>query len=95
MIRDRVARRCTLFDLAAAQRGYFTAAQAREVGYSYQAQAHHVGTGNWLRVGRAIYRLRGWVPDMHDHLARWTLWSGGEAVVSHESALVVHGLGEF
>jgi hypothetical protein len=27
---------------AAEQRGYFTAAQAREVGYSYQAQKFHL-----------------------------------------------------
>jgi predicted transcriptional regulator of viral defense system len=25
----------------------------------------------------------------------WTLWSRGKAVVSHESALAVHGIGEF
>ena len=31
----------------------------------------------------------------HDDLIRWTLWAGGRAVVSHESALDVHGIGEF
>lgn len=46
-----------MFALAAGQSGYFTAAQARDVGYSYQAQAHHVGVGNWMRVDRAIFRL--------------------------------------
>ena len=44
---DRRERRQRLFhDTAADQRGYFTAAQARHVGYSYQAQAHHVDAGN-------------------------------------------------
>jgi predicted transcriptional regulator of viral defense system len=84
-----------LFALAAEQGGYFTAAQAKAVGYSYQAQAHHVGAGNWLRIARGIFRLAEWVPDLHDDLARWTLWSRGRGVVSHETALSVHEIGEF
>lgn len=92
---DRRDLRRRLFALAAEQGGYFTAAQARTVGYSYQAQAHHVGAGNWQRVDRGLFRLTEWVPDLHDHLARWTLWSRGRGVVSHETALSVHELGEF
>lgn len=83
-----------LFALAANQAGYFTAAQAREIGYSYQAQAHHVGADNWIRVDRGLFRLADWVPDLHDELARWSLWSKDQAVTSHESALSVHGIGE-
>lgn len=95
MVRDRRDLRRRLFERAAGQGGYFTAAQAKEDGYSYQAQAHHVGAGNWMRVDRGLFRLVEWVPDVHDHLARWTLWSRGMGVVSHESALSVHGIGEF
>ncbi len=84
-----------LFNLAAGQGGYFTAAQAKRIGYSYQAQAHHVGAGNWLRIDRGLFRLTEWIPDVHDDLIRWTLWSRGQAVVSHESALSVYGIGEF
>jgi predicted transcriptional regulator of viral defense system len=84
-----------LFDLATSQGGYFTAKQAKEVGYSYQAQAHHVHAGNWRRIDRGLFRLSEWIPDTHDDLARWTLWSRNRAVVSHESALAVHGVGEF
>jgi predicted transcriptional regulator of viral defense system len=80
--------------VVAGQGGYFTAAQARELGYSYQAQAHHVGAGNWIRVDRGVFRLAEWVPDVHDDLVRWSLWSRGQGVVSHESALSVHGVGE-
>lgn len=87
--------RSQLFALAAEQGGYFSAAQAKDVGYSYQAQSHHVQAGNWIRVDRALYRLDDWVPDVHDELARWTLWSHGVAVVSHETALAVHEIGEF
>ncbi len=84
-----------LFNLAAEQGGYFTAAQAKEIGYSYQAQAHHVAAGNWLRIDRGLFRLAEWIPDLHDDLARWTLWSKGRGVVSHETGLSVHGIGEF
>lgn len=87
--------RRALFTLASRQAGYFTAAQAKQVGYSYQAQAHHVGAGNWLRIDRGLFRLAEWVPDVHDDLARWNLWSKDRAVVSHATALNVHAIGEF
>lgn len=48
-----------------------------------------------MRVDRGLFRLTEWVADIHDDLARWTLWSKGRAVVSHETALAVHGIGEF
>jgi len=91
---DRRDLRRRLFALASGQGGYFTAAQARSTGYSYQAQAHHVAAGNWLRIDRGIFRLAEWIPEVHDDLVRWTLWSGGRAIISHESALAVHGVGE-
>lgn len=91
---DRRDLRRRLFDLAAEQGGHFTAAQAKEVGYSYQAQAHHVSSGNWLRIDRGLFRLAEWVPGVHDELARWMLWSRNRGVVSHETALSVHGIGE-
>jgi hypothetical protein len=80
--------------LAAEQHGYFTAAQALELGYSYQAQKHHVDYGNWVRVDRALFRIPEWPVSPDDHLVRWTLWSGGQAVVSHATALSVHNLGD-
>jgi predicted transcriptional regulator of viral defense system len=92
---DRRDLRRRLFSLAADQAGYFSAAQARSTGYSYPAQAHHVRAGNWIRVDRGIFRLRDWVPGITDDLARWYLWSKQRAVVSHDSALGVHGVGEF
>ncbi|MGH3933484.1 MAG: type IV toxin-antitoxin system AbiEi family antitoxin domain-containing protein [Pseudonocardiaceae bacterium] len=47
-----------LWRVASQQRGYFTAAQASEAGYSYQAQRFHAQRGNWFRVDRGIYRFR-------------------------------------
>lgn len=74
---DRRDVRRRLFALASAQGCFFTAAQAKAIGYSYQAQAHHVAAGNWYRVGRAIFRLAECVEEQHDDLVRWTLWSKG------------------
>ncbi len=92
---DRTDLRRALFRLATEQAGYFSAAQAKGLGYSYQAQAHHVEAGNWVRVERGVFRLADWVAGVHDEFAMWALWSRGKAVVSHESALAVHGIGEF
>jgi predicted transcriptional regulator of viral defense system len=92
---DRRDLRRRLFGLAANQGGYFTAAQAKELGYSYPAQAHHVKAGNWRRIDRGIFRLAEWIPNQHDELIRWVLWSRGRAVISHETAIAVHGIGEF
>lgn len=82
-----------LHALAYRQAGYFTAAQAVDAGFSYQAQKHHVESGSWQRVERGIFRLRGWPAAVDDALVLWSLWSRGRGVVSHASALAVHDLG--
>lgn len=76
------------------QAGYFTAAQALKVGYSYQAQKYHVDAGNWVRVDRGLFRLPEWPPGPEDVFVRWVLWSGGRGTVSYDSALAVHGLSD-
>lgn len=86
--------RLALQGLAFGQAGYFTAAQAVDLGYSYQAQKYHVDSGNWLRVDRGLFRLPDWPPAPEDQWVRWTLWSHGRGVVSHDSAALVHDLAE-
>ncbi|MFD3729875.1 hypothetical protein [Streptomyces sp. NPDC058632] len=96
VLRDRTDSRAALWRTAAGQRGYFTAAQALEAGYSYQAQRYHAQHGNWLVIDRALYRFREFsdLPGEGDEqLVRWSLWSKGRAVVSHATALAVHDLG--
>lgn len=83
-----------LHELAFVQAGYFTAAQARDLGYSYQAQKYHADHGNWVRVDRGLFRLPGWPSCSDDSFTRWTLWSGHRGVVSHDSALTVHDLSD-
>jgi predicted transcriptional regulator of viral defense system len=91
---DRQDLRRRLAALAAQQSGYFTAAQALKLGYSYQAQKFHAGRGNWLRVDRGLFRLPEWPVGEHDDLVRWSLWSKDRAIISHDTALALHELGE-
>jgi len=93
-VQDRTDLRRRLLAIAARQSGYFTAAQALDAGYSYPAQRYHAKRGNWLRVDRGIFRLPEWPTGDRDDLVRWSLWSRGRAVVSHETALSVHELGD-
>ena len=86
--------RLALQRLAFSQAGYVTAAQAFDLGYSYQAQKYHVDSGNWLRVDRGLFRFPDWPSAPEDQWVRWTLWSEGRGVVSHDSAALVHDLGE-
>ena len=80
--------------IALRQAGYFTASEARAVGYSYQAQKYHVDHGNWTRVDRGLFRLPDWPARKDDGYVLWRLWSHGRAVISHLSALAVHDLGD-
>jgi hypothetical protein len=95
MIADRRELRRQAFAVAAQEGGYLTAAPPRAVGYSYQAQAHHVAAVNWRRVDRGLVWLTEWAPQPPDDLFRWLLWLKRQGVVSHESALSVHGVSEF
>jgi predicted transcriptional regulator of viral defense system len=94
MRRDPLELRRALIRIAAQQAGHFSAAQALKVGYSYPVQRYHVQRGEWQRIDRGIYRLADWPASQHEDLVRWTLWSRGRAVVSHETALAVHELGD-
>lgn len=88
-----------LYQIAAAQGGYFTAAQAKQTGYAYSQQHFHVSRGNWLKIDRGLFRLRDFPPGEREDLIRWSLWSRNQksvpqAVVSHDSALTVHELSD-
>lgn len=93
-VRDRIDLRRRLVDVASAQSGYFTAAQARSIGYSYSAQHYHVHRGNWDQVDRGLFRLPEWPIGLYEQYVRWYLWSSGRGVISHETALSVHELGD-
>jgi predicted transcriptional regulator of viral defense system len=84
-----------LHRIAYGQDGYFTARQGREHGFSPQLLAHHVRSGRYERVRRGLYRLRDYPGSSHEDVrARWLTVGAGKAVVSHESALELHGLSD-
>lgn len=88
-----------LYAAASIQGGYVTAKQAAAAGYRKQHIDYHTQTGNFERVGRGLYRLPDLPASEHDDLIRWSLWSRGrderpQAVVSHETALRIHDLGD-
>ena len=99
MRRDPQENARALYQTAAAQGGYFTAAQASQAGYAYSQQHFHISRGNWLKVDRGLFRLRDFPPGEREDLIRWSLWSrdqadAPQAVVSHDTALTVHELSD-
>jgi predicted transcriptional regulator of viral defense system len=83
-----------LYETAAAQEGFFTTSQAAEAGYSPQLLVHHVQTNKAVRVRRGIYRLVHFPAGEHEELVAAWLWSDLAGVVSHQSALALHGLSD-
>ena len=95
--RERRAER--LFEIADRQAGYFTAKQAREAGYDYRLQHYHRERGHWIPEGHGLFRLSRYPEGDNEDLARLSLWSRNregvpQAVVSHETALRLHGLSD-
>lgn len=89
-----------LLALARQQHGYFTAAQALHAGYAYEKQPYHVKQGNWRKIDRGLYRLPEFADSMESDFTRWALWSRSQqdqpqGVVSHDSALALHGWGTY
>jgi predicted transcriptional regulator of viral defense system len=82
-----------LYEVAAGQAGYFTAVQARELGYSARSLVHHVAAGHVERVSRGFYRLVGVPASSHeDIVAAWLRHVPRQGVVSHDTALALYEL---
>ena len=85
-----------LYLVAESQAGYFSTAQALAVGMERSTLAHHAREGGrYVRVRRGLYRLRHFPSSEHEHvMAAWLPLREAGAVVSHESALELHGLSD-
>ena len=81
-----------LYEIAESQAGYFTANQAREVGFSWERLSSNARKGLFLRVARGVYRLVRFPGSVHEDLFVAWLRTGQRAVISHESALSVYDL---
>jgi predicted transcriptional regulator of viral defense system len=84
----------SLLDLAVGQGGYFTTAQAAEVGFSPELLIHHTKQGRLQRTRRGIYRVRHLPPQEDEQLIELWLWSNREGVFSHATALAAYGLSD-
>jgi predicted transcriptional regulator of viral defense system len=98
--RDAKAALRSLTEVATSQGGYFTARQAEDAGYDAPHLSYHLSAVNFERAGRGIYRIPTLPLSEHDDLIRLWLWSRGRddqprAIVSHQTALVLHDLAEF
>lgn len=83
-----------LFEIAASQGGYFTAAQARDCGYSWSLLSHHASNGRFVRARKGLYRFRRYPSSPKEEVIAVWLAAGAESVVSHESALDLLGLAD-
>jgi len=83
-----------LFETAASQDGLFTTQQAAEAGYSPQLLVHYLRAGKTSRVRRGIYRLVHFPAGEHEDLVAAWLWSEFVGVISHQTALALHGLSD-
>jgi predicted transcriptional regulator of viral defense system len=83
-----------LFETAGAQDGYFTTRQAAEAGYSSQLLLKHIRAGRVARIRRGTYRLVHFPAGEHEDLVTAWLWSERAGVVSHETAMSLHGLSD-
>jgi predicted transcriptional regulator of viral defense system len=83
-----------LFETASAQEGYFTTRQAAESGYSSQLLIKHIRAGRVARMRRGIYRLVHFPAGEHEDLVTAWLWSERASVISHQTALALHGLSD-
>lgn len=83
-----------LVERAAEQHGYVTTRDAHNLGIDPTQLRLLAARGRLERVGRGAYRVQALPRGEHDDLAEAVAWSLGRGVVSHESALVLHGLSD-
>jgi predicted transcriptional regulator of viral defense system len=83
-----------LYQIAEQQGGYFSAAQARDAGFSYSLLSYHVRNGRFKRVRPRVYRLVQFPASPHEDLHVASLQAGPEAVISHDSALALYDLSD-
>lgn len=83
-----------LFDVAQAQSGYFTTAQAARSGYSRPLLHKYLAAGKLVRVRRGVYRIVHFPASEQEDLVVLWLWAEQVGVFSHETALMLHDLSD-
>lgn len=83
-----------LVERAAEQHGYVTTRDARDLGIDPAQLRLLAARGRLDRVARGVYRAKVLPRGRHDDLAEAVAWTLGRGVLSHESALVLHGIAD-
>jgi predicted transcriptional regulator of viral defense system len=85
-----------IYRQAESQAGYFTAKQAVDAGMDRSTLQHHARPGGrYERIRAGLFRMRYFPSSPHEHvMVAWLPLRDAEAVVSHESALELHGLSD-
>lgn len=84
-----------LFELAADQFGYFTAAQARERGIAPNTLVMMARRNTLERLSHGVYRLVLFPISPLGQYVEATFWPGGtRGVISHQSALALYGVSD-
>lgn len=84
----------TLYQLAEPQAGYFTTAQATDVGVSRRALSGRAKAGDIDQIRYGLYRLRRFPAHPHEDVIVACLWVGPDSAASHETALAVLGVSD-
>ena len=88
---DKEQRR-QLTELAARQRGLFSAAQAGLIGLTRMQLSRAEDAGQLRRARRGVYSISGTTPSRWEGIISAALAAGPGAVISHLSAALVHNL---
>lgn len=84
-----------VYELAAEQNGYLTAAQAVDAGVARDAVTKMAARGTLERVSRGVYRLVQFPGSPMDPYVEATLWPApAQGVISHETALSIYGMSD-
>jgi predicted transcriptional regulator of viral defense system len=83
-----------LYETAEGQAGYFTARQAKNLGFTWERLSDNVKRGRFLRIFRGIYRLSHFPSSAYEDLFVAWLRTGPNSVISHESALTIYDLSD-
>lgn len=81
-----------IFEIASANFGLISVAQAREIGVAKQELSKLRARGKLERIGHGVYRIKHHTPSALDVYADAVMLVGTEAYVLGESVLAMHGL---
>jgi len=84
----------SLWKTAEGQAGLFTTSQAEAAGYSRALLAKYLRGHRIEHRRRGVYRVVHFPAGEHEDLVELWLWADRQAVISHETALALHGLSD-